>query len=363
VTPNAPLKPPSTPARSLSRARRAVFVLLAAAPSLLLPCAISACGSSDAEPAAAAGTTGAGGAGAGGSSGAAGSDPGGAAGAAGAEPAVGTVESFTELTFASEGIALARDAKGAPALYLGGANAIWTLTADRTLTRLVDVPSPLGSARTASGDLVVCGKLEGDAGKGEFPGAIWHVTPDGKATVQTGGGTDQFVQPNMIAVAPDDSVVFSDSKLNKVFHTAPDGSGATVLTDAITYANGVAFSPDGKTLYVASYDTKRIYSLARAADGSFSAPEVFAEDVPNVDGISPLASGDLLLVTTGSGVVRYAKDGTKTTVAAPTNFSVPSNGAFGEGELGDRWLYTTSVIQKEVRRAYVGEQGLTLPVR
>ncbi len=336
-SPSSRLLPP--PARPLLRARRSLFVLGA-----LLAGLLAACGNSDAgDPSGAAGEAG-------------------AAGSAAAEPAVGTVEAFSELDFPSEGIVLAADAKGTPALYLGGKSAIWTLTADKTLTRLVDLPEPLGSARTASGDILVCGKLPGDAGKGDMPGAIWRVTPGGKATVQSGGeGQQAYGLPNMIAVAPDESVVFSDSKANLVFHTAADGSSPTVLTDQITYPNGVAFSPDGATLYVASYDTKRIFSLARAADGSFGVPAVFAEGVENVDGISPLASGDLLLVTSGGGVILYGKTGDKKTIGDPKEFVIPSNGAFGAGELGEKWFYVSSLLQKDIRRVYVGQPGATLP--
>jgi gluconolactonase len=277
---------------------------------------------------------------------------------------VGTVEDFVDLDFPSEGIVVAKDAQGRAALFLGGQNAIWTLAADRAVTRLVDVPAPLGMARTAAGDVLVCGKLSGDAGSGPNPGAIWRVTPAGQATVQSGGTDAQaYALPNMIAVAPDDSVVFSDSKAGRVFHTAPDGSGSVLVTDQISYPNGVGFSPDGATLYVASYDTKRIFSLPRAADGSFGAPVVFAEDVENVDGISPLATGDLLLVTTGAGVVLLPRTGTKQALGAPASFTLPSNGAFGEGDLGAHFLYVSSLFQKEIYRVSVGQPGLTLPVR
>lgn len=273
------------------------------------------------------------------------------AGAAGATsaPAVGTVESFAELSSASEGIAMASG--GAFPLYAGSAGAVWTIAADGTSTKLADVPGPLGIAVRADGSLLVCGKGEGDQGKGDFPGVVWAVTQSGQKTALVGPGAGMFALPNMVAAHPDGSFVFTDSKANKVYGSSADGAKVTLLAE-ISYANGVAFSVDKKTLFVASYDQKRIWKLARAEDGTFGPAAVAYENVENVDGITALASGDFVLVRTPE-ITRLAADGTAKALAPGASIGIPANGALG----ADGWLYVSNLLGKKVARVYVGEKG------
>jgi sugar lactone lactonase YvrE len=280
------------------------------------------------------------------------------------EPAVGTIEVFVELEAPSEGLAFGVDGAGNPALYLGNKTGLLRVSAEGVVTRAADIPGPLGMATLASGELVVCGRAPGDGGKGEHPGAIWKVSPDGQATVVVASTTEAPLDlPNMIAVGPGGELVFSDSRGNRVYKVDAGASTATLLTDAITYPNGVAFSKDGSRVLVASYDGKKIWALPRDASGGYGAPEVFLEDVENVDGITPLASGGYVLVQTGEGVVRHGPDLAKTSIAPELAPDIPANGAFGVGAFGDRWLYVSNVFGKRIKRVYLGEPGAPLPVK
>ncbi len=276
-------------------------------------------------------------------------------------PARGSVETFVELETSSEGLAFGGSAAGGPLLYFGGGNALWSATPSGTIAKVADVPAPLGIALMKNGDLVVCGKGDGDVGKSEMPGVLWRVSPSGARSVLLAPGAISFKLTNFVVVSGDGTLVFSDSAGNKVYSAKADGTGVALVTDAITYPNGMAYSADGKTLYVASWNTRKLYSLPRGADGTFGAPEVYFEGVENVDGITVLGSGELLLVASGEGVVRVGLDRKKTSVADGSNFKLPANGAFGGGPFGDRWLYVTNLLGRHLSRVYIDETGIPLP--
>lgn len=120
---------------------------------------------------------------------------------------------------------------------------------------------------------------------------------DGKFTVVA----DRFEgkrlnTPNDLVVRRDGSVYFTDptygfsggeeSPLRElpwhgVYRVATDGS-VTLLTKTIRYPNGIAFSPDEKTLYVSSSDWghTRIVAFDVAADGSLANERTFFDGQP-----------------------------------------------------------------------------------
>lgn len=285
------------------------------------------------------------------------------AGADAGPPAKGTVETFVEIETNSEGLAFAPSATGAVALYFGGGNAVWAASPEGKVTKIVDLPAPLGIAALKGGDLVVCGKGEGAIGASDAPGVLWRITPGGAKSLLVGPGASSFKLTNFVAVAPDGALAFSDSAGNKVYRASADGSGVALVTDAITYPNGMAFSPDGKTLYVASWNTKQLYSLARAADGSYGAPTVAFEGIENVDGLAVESTGALWLVASGAGVVRVGPDRASSVVAPGSSFNLPANGAFGVGPFGERWLYVTNLLARHISRVYVDATGAPLGQR
>jgi sugar lactone lactonase YvrE len=266
---------------------------------------------------------------------------------------VGTVEDFAELPGSSEGLAMGLDATGADTLYVGSAGGLHRVSPSGELTEVASGLGPVGVTARGS-EILVCGKDQG-------AGVIWSVSAAGDKQVLVGSGALTFEVVNFLVVAPDGSLVFSDSKANKVYRTDADGKNVELVTDAITYPNGMAFSEDGKTLYVASWDSAKIYAIPFDGSGHYKAPEVFAEGPKNVDGLVSLEGGDLLLVQSGVGVVRYgAKDGSTTSLADAENFGLSANGAFGRGAYGEAWLYVTDLLTRSLKRVYLGERGVDL---
>jgi gluconolactonase len=126
--------------------------------------------------------------------------------------------------------------------------------------------------------------------------------------------------PNDLVFGPDDALWFTDPsfglpkmdadpkkelKFNAVWRYA-DGKLAPVITD-MSQPNGIAFSPDGKTLYVSNSAPQmyvRVYDVG--ANGKLSNPRMLiqypgsAEDVP--DGMKVDSAGNIW--TTGPGGIR-----------------------------------------------------------
>jgi gluconolactonase len=103
---------------------------------------------------------------------------------------------------------------------------------------------------------------------------------------------------------------------NGVYRLSPGGD-LTLLTKEMTFPNGIAFSPDEKTLYVANSDPKKAIWMAFEVkpDGTLGAGRVFYDATPWVakekglpDGMKVDRSGDLFATGPG-GVHVFAPDG------------------------------------------------------
>ncbi|WP_338037922.1 SMP-30/gluconolactonase/LRE family protein [Luteimonas abyssi] len=116
----------------------------------------------------------------------------------------------------------------------------------------------------------------------------------------------------------DDSPV-KELAFNGVYRLDPDG-GLHLLDDTLSFPNGVALSPDGRTLYVANSDPQRPIWMAYTldADGNAGERRVFADasdlmgdDAPGLpDGLAVAADGTLFATGPG-GVIVFAADGTR----------------------------------------------------
>jgi gluconolactonase len=135
----------------------------------------------------------------------------------------------------------------------------------------------------ASGHLILCqhgdrrvARLEADHSFGTVAGAI-----DGK----------RLNSPNDVVVRSNGDVYFTDPAYgfegappsakhelpySGVFRRTPDGK-VTVLAKDLSFPNGIAFSPDEKTLYVSNSDPERAIWMAYdvAADGSLANGRLF----------------------------------------------------------------------------------------
>jgi sugar lactone lactonase YvrE len=275
------------------------------------------------------------------------------------------VEAFADLGVTSEGIALGRTSDGAPVIYVSTQDdRIVRVAPDGVVGDFVSLRGALGIAVRATGELVVCGKQDEAAGG---RAGLFEVALDGTITELTtaspGGGP--FVLTNFVAIASDGSLVFSDSAGDALYRADADGANVTLITGTITYPNGLGFSPDGDTLYVASWDTTTLYALPfDATTSTYGAPTAAIEDVSNVDGVVPTSSGALVLVTSTSGV--YAVDPSAPS-AMPDELvparalALPANGVFGDSAFGVTELYLTSLSRSSLFVAHTDRMAPLAP--
>ena len=272
---------------------------------------------------------------------------------------------FAELGGASEGIARGRTPAGESVLYVGVRDGrVVRVAPDGTVSDLAQVDAPVGIAVAANGDVLVCGSTGPEMGAPSVLFAIDPMSGMRRTLVAAGPGGAPLGLCNYVAVAPDDSIVFSDSEADRLIRADADGSGVALVTDAIDFPNGLAFSPDGATLYVASWAGAEVFALPfDRALGTYGAPASALRGVANIDGLVALADGDLVLVTSAAGVQRVRPGGAPAVLYGARLFMLPANGVMGDAAFGERTLYLTSLTRPTLARVDLDTAGVALPVR
>lgn len=186
-------------------------------------------------------------------------------------------------------------------------------------------PGSNGLTLNRKGELVLCEH-------GDRRVSVMPLSGGGKRTLADSYQGKRFNSPNDVVQHPDGSYYFTDppyglpqqekdprreSDVFGVYRIAPDGKVTLVVSD-LTRPNGLAFSPDAKTLYVAQSDPARAVIMAYAVlkDGGLGKGKVFHDATPDTktmkglpDGLRVDATGNLF--ATGPGGVRIiAPDGT-----------------------------------------------------
>ena len=188
---------------------------------------------------------------------------------------------------------------------------------------------------------------------------VTRTEADGSITVLASHYQDKELNsPNDIVVRNDGTVWFTDPTYGRadrtgvvrepeldfrgVYRLHPDGGDLVLLAKDFDMPNGLAFTPDHRSLYVADTPRRHIRRFAIEADGSLSGGDVFAEsrgDGPGApDGLKTDSVGNVFCAGPGGVHVYHPADGTCLGVIQTPAFC--ANFAWGGDDL--RTFFLTS---------------------
>ena len=152
--------------------------------------------------------------------------------------------------------------------------------------------------------------------------------------------------PNDVVVRKDGQVYFTDPRsnavkdlaqlgFNGVYHVTPQGKIS--LVTKMTRPNGIAVSPDGRTLYVSDTEQREIRAFNLDAEGNAANERVFLANIDGgPDGLRVAVNGNLYIACRGIAIYTPAGQFVKMIEFPET----PANCAFGDSDL--RTLYVTA---------------------
>jgi gluconolactonase len=148
-----------------------------------------------------------------------------------------------------------------------------------------------------------------------------------------------------------------------VIRYTSDGRGQ-VLTDPLGYANGLALSADGKTLFMVESDTNSVLHFEVRADGSLGPHQVYATECGRFpDGLTLDADGNLYVCCYASDEIWRVSPGGQKSLFAWDPWAIllgsPTNMAFGGPQFDE--LYVANLARTTITRAKVGLKGQPLP--
>jgi gluconolactonase len=265
---------------------------------------------------------------------------------------------FADVGGTTEGIALGHRPDGSSVLYVGVRDVgVVTVSPDGSVAPFATIDAPVGLAVDVAGDVLACGRHDGAAAVLRLDAAT------GAATVVLSAAPDgsPLGMCNFIAVAPDGSLVFTDSERDLLIRADADGANAAIVSDALDFPNGLAFSPSGDTLYVASWSTDTLWAFP-LVNGAYGAATAAVTGAAGVDGVVALTDGSLVLVTSASGILRVSPGESPIELLPPGGVALPANGVMGDAAFGEHALFLTSLASNTVTRLAVDGAGVPLPV-
>ncbi|MGB5694239.1 MAG: SMP-30/gluconolactonase/LRE family protein [Polyangiales bacterium] len=166
--------------------------------------------------------------------------------------------------------------------------------------------------------------------------------------------------PNFVITTPWDTFLVSDDTIGEaaIDEVTPEGATSTWVQGVPT-PNGMVFSLDGRTLYVAStFEEPGLWRVPVSADGQAGTPEkwvAFASQT-TPDGVAIDSEGNVYVALNIAGQIAQVDAEGNITIIAEGVDTVASL-AFGQGEFDPCSIYATSLFGTQLWRVGVGILG------
>jgi sugar lactone lactonase YvrE len=188
----------------------------------------------------------------------------------------------------------------------------WRAATGKVETWLENTDKANGLWFTTDGTLLAC-----QMGAGRRLVAIDPVTKQIKAVAERIGGK-RFNAPNDLLVDTAGGIYFTDPAYGRkpeelevagesVYWISPDRKTVTLAADGFKRPNGIAVSPDGRTLYVADRDADLTWAFPVEGPGRLGTRRPFA--ATGSDGCAVDAEGNLYLTPKAAVIRVFAPDG------------------------------------------------------
>ncbi|APF20921.1 SMP-30/Gluconolaconase/LRE-like region-containing protein [Caldithrix abyssi DSM 13497] len=193
-------------------------------------------------------------------------------------------------------------------------------------------------------------------------GAIERFDRNGSCQIIEAG----FNRPNDLAFGPEGHLYITDPK--SYDKDTPDGcvyrynftiGKIELVADSLCFPNGIAFTADGKSVFVAESAQNRVLKFTVESDGKLTHRRIFAE-MPggDPDGIALDVRGNVYVAHFGAGRIAVFDPRGQLIASIPTPGKKPSNLEFADPDL--KTLYVTEDETNALYRARVPIAGLAL---
>jgi gluconolactonase len=235
-------------------------------------------------------------------------------------------------------------------------NKIYRVYTDGHHEELIALGDPDGNTYDRNNSLIDCASVLR---------AIIRIDPNGHYNVLTDRFEGKrFNSPNDVVIGPDGAIYFTDPTLDlppgekqeipfQGVYRLDDHGEVRLLTKELTQPNGLAFSPDGKKLYVDDSEQRDIRVYDFHPDGTISGGRIFGSELgPAKSGVPDgmkLDKNSNLYVTGPEGIWIWDPEGHHLgTIVMPEQ---PANLGWGDPDYGTLYITATKSVYRLRTRA------------
>jgi sugar lactone lactonase YvrE len=168
-------------------------------------------------------------------------------------------------------------------------------------------------------------------------------------------------EPNFVVTTPWGSILVADDRpdVGSILEVTWDGE-VSVWSDEVPTPNGMVFSLDGSTLYVAAtFQEAGLWTIPVSDDAAATAQKLVEYPTSAPDGLAIDSEGNVYVALATAGqIAKVDPDGNDTILTMDLRGVGPASLAFGQGEFDPCSLYVTSLFTRNLYRVGAGVLGV-----